>query len=632
MVFLKILLGLGVLVLVAHFIGMLLSSGRMAHNNSLMNFAFSQQLGILGLVCIYAAVLTHMKTVFICSIPVLVYVAIQFRKLPKGSKWGISRKDLYLILIFFVLAALLAFVLVRGHEIQGMKVPVKDQASYAMIVKGLNIYPVENTSPYLYGMDPGMKPCPYHYFEIWLAAAVSFMLGYNAVLSLTGVASAFILFNLFCLVYSIFRQDSMTSATKFAAGFCCLLFPVQRGFMHYFANDEYYWDSIFYDGNFKFIFLLPFFISSLCLLWSRSDKLAICMLLVLPLVNTVLLPVVFLALMLYVMLLLIFRMSFPFHLLKIGFILVVTAYIVLMAVYLFGISSDNGASIVTSLGGIANTILSNGSKWGLINCLLLLACIILAWRIKDTLFTSSFFLILSLVGSGLILRAVFDTNQNSFQIFSSVAFLSVYGLTLLLMRGLIYNFPGKPVAVFGGYIIMSLWMWAENYPQVKHVFSPKISAYSQEYLDTVSTLQFTNPIGIRFVNGASRSNLMKNPTYAGISDYFPLTQTIHSTVVMNVDQLFPSPEDSSHHAESLRREFRQGSVFIRTTDYDPGSSDSAELSSKILQYVNRYKPQFCIVEKGSVIPDYIKSKVTKVIVDRFSREMFCLMDPAVYAE
>lgn len=623
MLYLKICFGLLFLITLAQFLGLMITKGRSIHIDTISNFAFTQQLGSIFLVTIYAITITQFKTIFICTIPILIYFARYYRT--KAINIKFDKNEIFTFIFYFLIASVFAFIIIRGIEFDDLKVPIKDQASYAMIVKGLNQHQVENYAITLFPLEEISKASPYHYFEIWMAAIISKILGYNEILSLTGVSTAFILFNLFCAVYSWFRNYKFPIWNKYLAISASILFPLIRGFLHYFSNDEYYWDSIFFDGSLKFIFLIPFFISVLKLQYLERGREAILLLMLLPILNTILLPTILLSIIIYIFIHLIFRISLPSGIFKIDYIITVICFIILLALYTIIISSGEGVDVIKSIGGIVYNILNNAKKWFLINSLLLISTCYLVFKLKEKISVSSLILIFSLIFSGLIVRAIFDTTQNSFQLFTSISFLSVYGLTLINFQG--FSSLNKRVALytFSVYFILVSIMFSENYKSIKHLFIQQISAYSLDYTKEISKIKLTNPIGIRFVNSKSRSNLMKNPSYVGLSDYFPLTENMDATVVMNVNVLFPESIDQSHHANSLRKEFKNSSFFIKSMKYDPITHDSIDLHSRIQLYITTFKPEFCIVEPEAIIPEYLNKYILQTITDSNSGEKILLL-------
>jgi|GEM_PF-5765751 len=622
-VLLQLIFGFLMLLCLAQLAGLLLTGRKSIHPEAMTSLVFTQILGMVFLVAVYAAYKSGFKTIMLTALPLVVYLSVYIRK--NGIKQALSKNDVVPLFVFALAAVLLTYLMIRGSEFDGMKVPVKDQASYAVIVSGLNQYGVESFTSYLYPFDTGMKASPYHYLELWLAALISTICGFNAVLSLSGVATAYILFCLFCSLYPLMKPASSKTWIKLSAVISAILFLAHRGFLHYYSDTAQYWDSIFFDGNFKFIFLLPLFVLVLERLLNGSVKETVILLLLLPVFNMVLLPVVLPVSLLFLAVSAYLERKTYKHFSDLAVLLPIFIYLIMLANHLFLVSSRGMMSVVSSIGGIAYNILYNGLDWILINSLLLLFSGILLFVNGGRKFAPAVLLILMLTLNALLVRAVFDTNQNSFQIFTSTAFLAVFGLTLVLLRGFLLLFPKRAGLIYMFYFVFSIGMAVESYPSVQHVFSPRISAYSQPYLDSVAMCSIANPIGIRFVNGSTRTNLMKNPAYAGISDYFPLTSTLQSTVVLNLEELFPPETDHSHHAESLRREFLQYSVFIKKMNFNPFNSDTAQLHRQVRLFVDRYKPQFCIVEKDRVLPAYLMQEVYRKIYDPFSRETFYIL-------
>lgn len=202
-ILLQLTLGFLLLVCLAQLLGYLLTGKNSLCTEPLQALVYNQVLGMVLLLCVYAAYKTGFRTIMLSALPLIAYLSLYIRK--HGNKQVPFQEEILPLLVFSVAAILLAFIMVRGSEFNGLKVPVKDQASYAVIVSGLNQYGVESFTSYLYPIDPSMKASPYHYFELWMAAFVQAFCGYNPVLSLSGVAVAYTFFLLFCVVYPWMR-------------------------------------------------------------------------------------------------------------------------------------------------------------------------------------------------------------------------------------------------------------------------------------------------------------------------------------------------------------------------------------------------------------------------------------------
>ena len=546
-----------------------------------------------------------------------------------------NAKDAIAILIFFSIALLIAYLNIYGVEYLGMKVPVNDQAFYSTTASGLIDTHMESTIAYL---APYYKyktlNVPYHYFEYWLTYAVVNLTQFNTHLILNGIVYGFCIFCTFLAFYVIlrnwFKKDTLIIII------CSVVFISIRGILHYTnqTNENFVQatDSIFFDCNQKLVFILPMFLLGLYFDLKNNVQFGLLLLLLLPAMNIVLLPSILGGIIVFLSYQLLsniraYKVFFQSYLL---IILAILFFVILVVFYQKFIALNLGnAAIVTSIGGVLNCILSNGLKWVLINAIILILIGVLLLKNANKEAWSIFVLCIGMVGSGIIGYALFDTNQNAWQIYSSGARFGGYALYLLIPFLLVTksNWLQRSVKILG---VLAILMFIENYNNIQYLPMKKISAYSPTYINAIGKFKFKNKIGIKYVNITNRPNLQRNPVYAGVCNYLVLTQNATSTVVLNVeDLLIGNKEDTVYNLEKLSKDILNMEIinlspFFNDCQLKRQNITKMELLAIQKQFILRRKPEFCVVERGVNIPLYLKIK--SKLIDKVTGEQFLLLN------
>ena len=138
-----------------------------------------------------------------------------------------------------------------------------------------------------------------------------------------------------------------------------------------------------------------------------------------------------------------------------------------------------------------------------------------------------------------------------------------------------------------------------------------------------------NKIGIKYVNIINRPNLQRNPVYAGVCNYLVLTQNATSTVVLNVeDLLIGNKEDTVYNLEKLSKDILNMEIinlspFFNDCNLKWQSITKMELLAIQKQFILRRKPEFCVIEKGVEIPEFISIK--SQFIDKGTGERFLIL-------
>lgn len=593
--------------------GRFLTRSASTFNSYLLRFAMRQILGSLLMVSFYAIVSTGFKTIFILCIPILAYIALHFKHKENTQTPQINISDIVIIILTLVFSGCFIYLTIKGDLSNGLKIPVKDQAFYSNIARGLANGSSESLMNDFSSLGIDAATSPYHYYELWQSSMFIKMFDINPLIAQSGITYSYSLMLLVLIVYGSL-QEQVKSKTHILSGFLvAITFIFHREFLTYFFNSENGMDSILFDGNFKFLHIIPPFLISVLLLINGENKFGLVLFLTLIPINTATIPWVLLtagtlSFILTIKKGLIFKlkgrkaeMAFLF------------TFGILLFYYIKISGNSNSQNYVKSIGGIINNILSNGLRSHIGNLILLsIAIIILKSRIGHKYRNALLFIYASLL-YGLIGRAILDTNQNSFQIYKSAGFLFVFGMTMTIAIWISEQKKRQKYILL--IPLFAIFMFAENFVYISHIFKPNISKYSNEYVEKLSQLTTKNPIGLKIINTEKMSNLMKNPIYAGFNEYFIFNNKMFNTIIINGESLLPDVSDNSYHAQTLRNEFMPNLIYNRLSSCKLYETNDSIRKNCFKYYLTKFKPEFMIVDKGVAIPEYISEHLKFEITD-----------------
>ena len=593
-------------------------------------------LGSAAMTSLWALIVTKGQTMFILAIPIMILISLSLNKNDVlNTKSSLSKINVLALLLFLIIGITLGYLNIRGTDLNGMKVPINDQSFYTTITNGMYTLNTESSIAYLkpyYSFES--LNIPYHYFECWLAVILKTIYNFNTHLIISGSVTAFSFICIFTSFYLFI--NSWSTKNKILGIGLAIIFVFYRGLVHYLPsigqNFSQSTDSILFDGNQKLIYILPFFLLGFWYVFAKQESLGILILLLLPSLNIVFLPSIIVGICLYLG----FKFIYQIQNLKtyftenrILFISLITFAICLLIYLKFIALNSVNTGIVTSIGGIVSNMISNGLKWLLINSIILLIIIFLLLKNKNKTYWKIFILSLSIALAGMFGFAVLDNNQNAWQIYACASRFSSFALALLLLYMIKNNFQSFKIALFTFIVIIS-FMFIENYSSINYLPMQKISSYDSNYLNKINQLKFKNKVGIKIVNAENRPSLQRNPVYAGICNYLVLTENAYSTVVLNIDDLLSiSKKDSiiyfeSYKNQQLANEIIKISPFLNYSKLINQTISKNEFRSYQINFLKHFKPEFCLIDKGMDIPEFITYK--EKFEDSGTGEQFLLLD------
>lgn len=633
MLFLKLLIGVLICIILSWLFSWLFFWRK--EIKTLQNIVIRLILGSVIAVSLFATIATKFQTIFLLSFPILFSIGY-FLNIYKLETITIKKSQIIAFFFMLFIALSLGFLNIYGIDFNGFKVPINDQSFYTNVAYNTTYFNSESFISYLnkfYGLEK--TTMLYHYYEHWFTAFIYQFTKFNIHLILNGIITSFSFFCTFLAFYLFLNNTS--KKYNWLIVITAILFLFLRGFNHYFPSSELSFinatDSILFDGNQKLIYPLPLFILSIYFLLNFLDKqVGLLVLLLLPILNIVFSPSIIGALILYfcfVFCLNIKSISVQFkqHVL---FILNVILFIVLLFIFIKYFSINFGTdSLVTSIGGVLSNVYRNLKSWILIQLPLLCVIFYFLYYVKKK---ESIFILVLLLGiafSGAFGYAILDNNQNAWQMFACASRLSVIGLFLFLVQLAKGNFKYYYVTT-SLVSLLSLIMFVENYSTISHLPLKKISSYSPSYINEISKINFKNKIGVKFVNASTRPELQRNPVYAGIVNYFCLTENAYTTVVLNIQDLMPIPKDTIYNFETLKvnsivKEIIVFSPFLSANNMSNKTYNLNDLKFEQEKFIINNKPEFCILESGVQFPDNIKKYIKKSFYDDGTKEEFLLL-------
>lgn len=632
LILLKIISGIIILLLTSYILSFIL----IIKNKEIKdNLAYRLTLGSIVFVTFFSIIITMGHTMMILALPVLFFIIYS----KENNSNNLKINYLMPFIVFLLLAIFISFINIQGVDFNGMKVPINDQSYYVSIVNSIEYTHQESSISYLKDYYHYEKyNLPYHYYEYWLALFVRYITHWNNHLILNGIVTGFSLLLIFLNIYQLLKSFMNQHLYLIIIG--SFMFVFLRGLIHYIPNVGQSFsqatDSIFFDGNQKLIYVLPFFLLALSEFIKTNHIKGLQIFLLLPVINIVFLPSIIGGLSLYLAYHLTINIKqFKSTLIKYKHLIIAMILFVLTLLFYFKFIALNlrNTSIVSSLGGIFYNVLDNGIKWFIINSILLL--FILFFAIKYRKFNiqfSLFILLLCFTFSGLFGFALTDTNQNAWQIYATIARFTTIGFYIYLLFLLKNQFKTQSIALYS-LLILSIFMFIENYKLINHLPLSKISSYTTEYITQISKHQFQNKVGIKIVNPETRPNLQRNPVYAGICNYLTLTENAISTVIINSDELLPNrtiENDSNYlNIELYKNNQLADEIFVSPffifCNFQKNIISKKELEIKQQDFVNHYHPEFCVVEKDKTLPNFLSNKIIKSFQDKGTGETFYIL-------
>lgn len=630
----KLLIGISILLLISYLFSFILL---IKNKDIKYNLTYRFTLGSILFVTIFSLIITMGQSMMILAIPTLFFI-IYFQG---NNSINVNNYKLnYLAFVIFLLIAItISFINIQGIDFNGMKVPINDQSYYVSIVNSIEQTNQESSISYLKDYYHYNKyNLPYHYYEYWLAIFVRYVTKWNNHLILNGVVTGFSLLLIFLNIYNLLKSFMNQKLYLIVIG--SVLFMFLRGLIHYIPNVGQSFsqatDSIFFDGNQKLIYVLPFFLLALSEFFKTNQIRSLQIFLLIPVVNIVFLPSIiggiclFLA---YLFLINIKQLKSIIIKYKHTVISIVLFVFTLLFYFKFIALNLRNTSLVSSVGGIFYNVLDNGLKWLIINSILFVVILFFAYKYrKFNVQFSIFILLLCFTFSGLFGFALTDTNQNAWQIYATISRFTSIGFYMYLLYILKNHFKTQTIALYS-MLVLSVFMFIENYKLINHLPLSKISSYTTEYITQISKHQFKNKVGIKIVNPDTRPNLQRNPVYAGICNYLALTENAISTVIINTDELLPNriiENDSSYlNTEVYKNNQLADEIFVSPffiySNFQKSIISKKEIELKQINFVNHYQPEFCVVEKGKTLPDFLKNKIINSYQDKGTGETFYIL-------
>jgi hypothetical protein len=624
MIFLKIAFYLLIFTIICYVLGYLTLGKKSIFNDFKKDLLFKLIFGSVVIVTISAAYRTGFKTMYLAFLPLVIYLSYYNRVYGNTyfTKFNIS--NFLIVFIQMLLAIFLSYLLVQGDLINDQKALHLDQVFYASLADSIWQTGIESFQSVYLNDGQDIPINPYHYFELWLTGFSKNTFNVNAVFALKGIVFPFYVFVFFLMVYS-FLQNNTTNKQRILLVFLSIVFFFSRGLFVNINNINNELSVILFDGCIKNIYPIAFALFSFFLFKEGKISASFVFILITSLVNIVIFPSMVGGLFLYGLFLLVFYKKDLIDLFKDKyFVASIVLFFSLFIFYLFYQSSTNQETVIQkSIGGLFYNVLDNTSFW--LKEQFLLFGLVLFGLVKSSnlVLKKCGFLILCIGVMAIFSRALLDNNQNAFQILNTIKFIVNYGLLLILVIIFIDYFQKYIKIIFLGVIAISVIHFLTGYNYFSHNFKSKIYAYTNEYITEINALEIKNSVGVKIVDASNRPSLQRNPVYIGYCNYMPLTENIKTTVVLNIDSLLP--KNKTGYSGNIYNEFINASYFISQTNYKAGGNIES-WNQSVLLYLNKLKPQFCIVDDGIELPFILEQFVSDKIIDKGTGEKFYILN------
>jgi hypothetical protein len=610
--------------LICYLIGFITLGRKSILNEFKKDLLFKLIFGSVVLTTVLAVYITGFRTIYICFLPLIVYMVYHNRFFGNVLLVKFKATDSLVLLLQFFFVITLSFLLIQGDLINGQKALHLDQVFYASLSESIWQTGLETFQSVYLNDGQDIPTNPYHYFELWLTGFSKNTFNVNAVFALKGIVFPFYVFIFFLTIYS-FLLENTVKKQKILLILVSIVFLFSRGLFININNINNELSVILFDGCIKNIYPIAFALFSFFLFKEGKISASFIFILLSSLVNIVIFPSMVGGLLLYIFFILVFYKKDIAELVNDKyFIVCIILFFSLFAYYIFFIASSNQETgIQKSIGGLFYNILNNSVFWLNEQFLLIGAVLFFLYKSTNVVLRKIGFLILCIAIVAIFSRALLDNNQNAFQILNAIKFIVNYGLLLILLITLLDYFKSYSTIILNVVIILSVIHFFMGYKYINHNFKSKIYGYTSEYVKEINSTDISNSIGVKIVNASNRPSLQKNPVYIGYCNYMPFIENITTSVVLNIDSLLT--EDKPGFSRNINREFIKASFFISQTNYKAGGNIES-WNQSVLLYLNKLKPQFCIVDDGIELPIILEQFVSNKIIDKGTGEKFYLLN------
>lgn len=601
---------------------------------SLNRFVLRCITGMFVVALLTAVLVTKFNTILIIGIPCVIILGFVFsKKQTEATDVSFLKMDGIAIVAFALIAVAIAFLNIHGNEFHGMKVPINDQTFYSTVATSIYSTNIESNIGYLSDfLNTTKLNVPYHYFEYWITYLLKHLTGWNTHLILNGIVIGYSLLLMFMSFYLILVK--VTGLRGLSIVIAAAVYIALRGINVYWPEHGFNFiqatDSVFFDGNQKLLYAIPCFLIAVYYLFEETKTVGILLLLLLPAFNVLFFLSIFSGIGLYMAIQFLKHIKGHFSAYKWIYVSYFSSVIMLIIYLKFIAVGGNSEGYVKSVGGIIHNLIHTSLDWFLINGLLLLVIGYLLFKTRKQIDIA--LLYLCLTAGGFLCYAIFDTNQNSWQVTSSINRCVGYGMVVFIIF-LLAAYKKTQLQVVRLFAIIGIVMFIENYPDINHLPKDKISSYSNDYIQSISQLRFKNKVGIKIVNVNTRPNLQRNPVYAGVCNYFALTENAITSIVINVDDLLYRVNVSdtivpfqNYNTNLINKEILAYSPVINFYNSSNNKGSMKTIKDLQINFVESFKPEFCVIEKGNDIPDFLRQYITATIVDKGTMETFCTLN------
>ena len=612
-------------------------------------------LGILLIVVIYSIIRTHFFTVNILFVFLFLFYLffisknkikfINYKNLPQ--KFTSFHKDIIIIIIACLPFFLYELFFIYTSSV--IKLPDDDYFFYSKISDSLNYFGKENkfvTLNYLYpNKFNGLQP--YHYFELWINAFISWVFRLSSTYSLLLITFPLINTAVFLGLAAFWESFSKTTVFSFFFIFL-FLFAGGTWFAFYKINLLDFITPIesspftLYGKKLTVIYL--FFILFTLLFIKNKKKSAFTVLACLPIINISIMPAVVGGSIVYLFLNR-FHKNFSFkerNQLLILFVLITVFYYILY----FVIGKTTYSNSYVAENNLLKKIITDYTNIN--NYKFLYGTIV--YRFKRTLIFYLPFIIFSFF----ILKSVIKNNKDILQIIILVLLFNFIGLCVSsLAAGLMDDTQllSNTLAFSNSIIIMvliyGLCIYKTISKVIKKIFvlsytlilvlicnniiycikdnnSTCLSKYSENYTEQIKTQ--TKDYPFLLAAGLFSKNNYNEINFAWVFRKSPgnIIRLSHGyRDVININSFLAN--NSSYPMDNFDKFYLENSEFTLFINEQKGNKQFISYEQSQIDFLDKFKIKFVFANKDAVMSELLKNKIDKEIVDSKSGERFYIL-------
>ncbi len=641
-------------------------------NGTFTKLFFNSLIGSIISVFIYSIIKSDFHTVNVLFFIIFLFFILHFKvkinynfknlfKFPYYNKLTIR----YLVLVVFLITIIFLLFIIEIFSFKEfpLKTPHWDYVFYSKICDGFIMTGNENYFKHLNLISNDYSVMqPYHYYGLWFNSLITETFNLNSLITLISVTLPVFITISFLGIISIFEHYNKVSIKNILISFFCLFIgAININYLIEVRNGIHY--DIFSSG--KLIEYYPFVFASILLLLNSHKSPSIIILLSLCIVSISpipgIIPAIFiLSAYLFYKKNISLKETIELYIYSIIFVssFFVLYYIInsngnnvlsnkIYAIDIYYIMKNYTLNHLSYWFNMLRITLNNfiiGIPW--MYFIILVFYIFNKYKFKmgvNINLKIFFYLTFFTMISALIFSNIMHYQPESYQFLYNITSVLLNTTLVICLVYFTINFKQLNISKYFKYLIyiaLTIWIILEAKTVVnnKNRFdyscygTLQYEKYSGEYLLKVRETfinSHINKIGACLINYNKiplKSMHFSNPIKYNLGDYLSLFSNNSSTISINSNDInMKKIRDINLMTFFMLEDELYTTLFYNYVNNQQAKNTYKSIEQSQIDFLDDYKMDFIIIQKGATVSDLIKNKIKTVIEDPKSGEKFCLL-------